>query len=91
LASALTEDAATVSEAHLAQHALSASACDRILSEAIHGEEQLTEAADETAQLRLRLGLSRPEKAARAASGSRRPGERAPTRDPLQAESQHAG
>jgi hypothetical protein len=91
LATALAEDAATVSEAHLVQHALSASACERILSEAIHGEERLTEGEEGAAQLRLRLGLAMPEKAARTAPRGLRPGERAPTRDPLHPENRHAG
>jgi hypothetical protein len=96
LATALAEDAATVSEAHLVpgtrvRVSLSASACERILSEAIHGEERLTEGEEGAAQLRLRLGLAMPEKAARTAPRGLRPGERAPTRDPLHPENRHAG
>lgn len=91
LATALAEDAATITEAHLAQHALSASACDRVLSEAIHGEERLMEGADGAAQLRLRLGLTTRDTAVHAAPRGRRPGERTPTRDPLQPENRHVG
>lgn len=96
LATALVEDADTVSEAHLApgtrlRVSFSASACEHILSEAIQGEERLVEGEDGAAQLRLRLGLTTRETAVPAAPCGRRPGERAPTRDPLQPENRHVG
>lgn len=96
LATALTEEAATVTQAHLVRHALSAAACERIVSEALYGEEQLMERAEAASHLRLRLGLEDRGTAqgARADAPSRRPGrpgERRPTRDALRREESHAG
>lgn len=104
LATALAEDAATISPAHLAQHALPAAACEQILSEARYGEEQLRERAEVAIRLRAQLGFLPPEDGTQLPTGgtatpgrgtpgrrTRRPGERTPTRDPLKQEGRHAG
>jgi hypothetical protein len=96
LAMALTEEAATVTRAHLVRHALSAAACERLVSEALYGEEQLMEGAEATAHLRLRLGLedggtAHGERTAGPSRRPARPGERRPTRDALRREDSHAG
>jgi hypothetical protein len=96
LATAVAEDAATVTRTHLARHALSGAACERLLSEAQHGEEQLTEREETIARLRVRRGLEDPANTSvkGAPAPSRRPhraGERRPTRDPIHAEGRHAG
>jgi hypothetical protein len=95
LASALAEDAATVTQAHLARHALSAAACERLVGEALHGEEQLTEHEETAVRLRLRLGLEgrasvQHEAASVPTKRPRRPGDRRPTRDPIQTVGRHA-
>jgi hypothetical protein len=96
LATALTEEATTVTQAHLVRHALSAAACERLVSEALYGEEQLLERAEVAAHLRLRLGLDDRGTApgTRAEAPRRRtgrPGERRPSRDALRGEQSHAG
>ncbi|GAC1434216.1 MAG: ATP-binding protein [Chloroflexota bacterium] len=96
LATALTEEAATVTQAHLIRHALSAVACERIVSEALYGEEQLLERAEVAAHLRMRLGLDdRGTAQGACAEAPRRrpdrPGERRPTRDTVRREQSHAG
>jgi hypothetical protein len=101
LATALAEDATTVTPAHLRRHALAAAGCERMLSEALHGEEQLAEQEEAVVRLRFRLGLPAPEDSAphsqrdtrtepkTAGAGTRRPGERLPKRDPIRVEGRH--
>ena len=84
-----------MTRAHLARHALSAAACERLVGEALHGEEQLTEHEETAVRLRLRLGLEGKARVQHEATSvptkrPRRPGERRPTRDPIQAEGSHA-
>lgn len=106
-ATALAEDAGTLTRAHLTRHALTVSECDRLLSEALAGEEHVTAGDTASALLRARLRLPESRNAAsgeqsqgkgasdaRPIAGSprtRRPGERRPTRDPIGQEKTHAG
>ena len=91
-------NATVLTRRDLQEHALSVSQCEKLLSEALEGENRLTESAEQRSRLRTRLGLVPEErKATDSAIGEavpaiadttprkrrRMPGRRLPGRDPV--------
>lgn len=87
LDAALREGASTLTPRHLDRHALTLAQCAALAKETHDGEAELREPADAAARVRgllgLGVGLADGGADAPPRPGHRRPGERAPQRDPV--------